>query len=153
MSPREVKVVIDDGAYLPVRAHGDDAGYDLRTPADFNLPAMTEGIPFADTPSCGMAVVDTGVHIQIPKGYCGMVVSKSGLNVNKNITVTGLIDSGYTGTIRVKLYNYGKTAWQFKRGDKIAQLVLLPVYTPYLNPVDSLEKTERGNGGFGSTGR
>jgi len=84
--------------------------------------------------------------------------SKSGLNVKFGITGEGVIDTGYTGSIVVKLYNHSEFPKFFGRGDKIIQLVLLPIITPQLNVVDSIDKlygteTERGNNGFGSTGK
>ena len=88
----------------------------------------------------------------IPEGYVGMVKSKSGLNVNCGLTSEGVIDSGYTGSIVVKLYNHGKNAVLIEQGMKISQLVILPIITPFLLMVDSLDETERGDGGFGSTG-
>ena len=126
-----------------------DAGYDLRTPIDFRVPAG------------GYAIVDTGVHIQIPEGYVGFLKSKSGLNVKAHITGEGVIDSGYTGSIVVKLYSHQKAptsmaevfGTSFSRGDKIIQIVLLPIFKPDIEIVDSLEETERGDGGFGSTGK
>lgn len=74
-------------------------------------------------------------------------------NVNHNITSDGTIDMGYTGSIRVKLYNHGKEDYQVMAGDKISQLVIVPILTPTLEWVENLEETERGNNGFGSTGR
>lgn len=142
-----MRVKLDPGAFFPVRAHEDDAGMDLRTPIDIFIKKHTE--EYGD----GMAVIDTGVHLEIPKGYCGMLVSKSGLNVRNDITNTGLIDAGYTGSIKVKLYNHGSNGTYFKRGDKISQLVIIPCITPELERVDELEDTDRGSGGFGSTGR
>lgn len=139
--PEKMKVVLDDGAYMPERAHELDAGYDLRTPKDVYIFG-------------GMnATIDTGVHVQIPDGYVGFLKSKSGLNVKYNITGEGVIDAGYTGSIKVKLYNNGNFTKRFYKGDKIIQLVILPIYTPELEQVDRLEETERGNGGFGSSGR
>lgn len=85
-----------------------------------------------------------------------MLKSKSGLNVNNGIVSEGVIDSGYTGSIVVKLYNHGGYDYKVKAGDKISQLVILPILTPELEPVDSVEefgKSERGSDGFGSTGR
>ena len=82
-----------------------------------------------------------------------MVKSKSGLNVKYNLTSEGVIDAGYTGSIVVKLYNHGNTAVIIEKGQKISQLVLLPIFTPELMQVDALEDTERGQGGFGSTGK
>lgn len=93
-----MKVVIDPGCYMPERAHEDDAGLDLRTPHDVVVPSF------------GSAVIDTGVHMQIPVGMVGMLKSKSGLNVKSGITSEGVIDAGYTGSIVAKLYNHsGKT--------------------------------------------
>jgi dUTP pyrophosphatase len=144
----KIKVMLDEGAFAPESAHTADAGYDLRTPIDFSVPAG------------GYAIVDTGVHIQIPEGYVGFLKSKSGLNVKCHITGEGVIDSGYTGSIVVKLYSHDPITLcadvfgaYFSRGDKIIQLVLLPILKPELEIVDSLEETERGDGGFGSTGR
>lgn len=137
----KIKVKLDEGAFAPESAHTADAGYDLRTPIDF---AIGGG---------GSAKIDTGVHIAIPEGYVGFLKSKSGLNVNHNLIGEGVIDSGYTGSIVVKLYNLGNIARFFERGDKIIQLVLLPIIKPDVEIVDSLEDTERGDNGFGSTGR
>jgi dUTP pyrophosphatase len=101
----------------------------------------------------GSAKIDTGVHIDIAPGLVGMLKSKSGLNVKFGITSEGVIDAGYTGSIVAKLYNHGESPVVFSAGDKITQLVLLPVYIPdELVVVDSFEQTERGDNGFGSTG-
>lgn len=137
----KMKVVVDEGAFLPTRAHETDAGLDLYSPNEFVL--------YNDD----SYTVDTGVHVQIPEGYVGMVKSKSGLNVKHGIQSEGVIDSGYTGSICVKLYNHGNCAVLIEKGQKISQLVLLPIITPELEVVDSLEETERGDGGFGSTGK
>jgi len=83
----------------------------------------------------------------------GFIKSKSGLNVNHDIVSEGVIDVGYTGSIRVKLYNHGGYDYKVNKGDKISQLVILPILTPDLELVDELESTERGEGGFGSTGK
>lgn len=134
-------VQLDPGAYMPERAHESDAGYDIRTPYDFKLEPD------------GAVMINSGVHIEIPDGYVGFLKSKSGLNAMWSITGEGVIDAGYTGPITVKLYNDGICTKLFKRGDKIIQLVLLPVFTPELIQVDELGETERGANGFGSTGR
>lgn len=136
-----IKIVLDDGAFAPVRAHEDDAGLDLRTPVKVTVPAK------------GSVVIDTGIHIAIPKGYAGFLKSKSGLNVNHGIVSEGVIDAGYTGIIRAKLFNHSDEDFTFLAGDKITQLVILPVCIPKLELVNSLDKTDRGDGGFGSTGR
>ncbi len=137
-----MKIMLDEGALMPLRGHKDDAGLDLLTPVEFGiLPG-------------GSATIDTGVHIQIHPGLVGMLKSKSGLNVKHGITSEGVIDAGYTGSIVAKLYNHGKEAVYFERGDKITQLVIMPVYIPdALVVVKEFEATDRGNGGFGSTGR
>ena len=89
-------VKLDPGAYMPKRAHEQDAGYDLRTPKRVVLHPDSA------------VTIDTGVHICVPEGKCAVVVSKSGLNTKHDITSTGLIDEGFTGTIIIKLYNHGK---------------------------------------------
>lgn len=136
-----MKIVIENGAYIPERAHATDAGLDIKTPVPFYLAANDS------------IVIDTGVHVQLPKGTVGMLKSKSGLNIKHGITSEGVIDEGYTGSIRAKLYNNGPEGVNFNAGDKITQLVILPVLTPELEMVDSLEETDRGSNGFGSTGR
>lgn len=139
----KIRVKLDQGAYAPESAHAEDAGYDLRTPISFIVPAG------------GCEVIDTGVHIEIPKGYVGFLKSKSGLNVKNDITGEGVIDAGYTGSIRVKLYHNNPKGElkAFDEGDKIIQIVLLPIIKPEIVIVNNLEATERGSGGFGSTGR
>ena len=103
-------------------------------------------------PAGGSAVIDTGVHVSIPAGAVGMLKSKSGLNVKRNVLSEGVIDAGYTGPIVVKLYNHGSEDVAVTPGMKITQLVILPILTPELELTDALEETERGDGGFGSTG-
>lgn len=137
-----MKIVLDKGAFMPTRGHATDAGLDLRTPVAFGIKAG------------GSAVIDTGVHVEIPVGMVGMLKSKSGLNVNHGITSEGVIDAGYTGSIRAKLYNHGNHDISFEKGDKITQLVVMPIYIPEaLEVVEALEETDRGANGFGSTGR
>lgn len=153
-----LKVMLDPGAKMPTRAHEADAGLDLYAPEDVKVPgcvwvANTAMKASVGAVKVGTAVIDTGVHVEIPVGYVGMVKSKSGLNINENITSEGVIDSGYTGSIRVKLYNHGANVVEIKKGQKISQLVILPIITPVPVVVDSLDETERGNGGFGSTGK
>lgn len=137
-----MKVILDKGAYMPVRAHDVDAGMDIRSPRTVMIPAGSSH------------VIDTGVHIEIPKGYAGFLKSKSGLNVKYSITSEGVIDAGYQGSICVKLYNHGSTWYEVQKGDKISQLVILPVLLDGVEQADAFDsETERGNGGFGSTGR
>lgn len=137
-----MKVMVEEGAFAPVRAHSTDAGLDLRSSKPVRVPAK------------GSAIVGTGVHVELPKGCCGLLVSKSGLNVKHDITSTGLIDEGYTGEIVVKLYNHGNNSYQIEAGDKISQLVVIPVKYEDVELVDKLESdSDRKNNGFGSTGR
>ena len=137
-----MKIKLDEGAYMPTRAHATDAGLDIMTRETVRLWAG----------SC--AVFDTGVHVELPHGFYGQIQSKSGLNINHSIvSCGGTIDEGYTGSIRVKLYNLGSESHVFQRGDKIAQLVIMPYIAPDLEVVDELDETERGDNGFGSTGR
>lgn len=152
----KLKVKLDPGALMPTRAHSTDAGLDLYAPVDVVVPPCCgESIGNGSVVfvKAGMAVIDTGVHLGIPAGYVGMIKSKSGLNVKHNITSEGVIDAGYTGSMVVKLYNHGNTKVRIEKGQKISQLVIMPIITPDLELADSLEETERGNGGFGSTGK
>lgn len=140
-----MKIKLDDGAYMPERAHETDAGLDLKA---------REG-QMIWSGEC--AVFDTGVHIALPHCFYGKIESKSGLNVNHDIvSCGGVIDEGYTGSIKVKLYNLGKTSYRVHAGDKIAQLVIMPYCAPKLELVsflDELGQSDRGENGFGSTGR
>lgn len=136
-----MRVKLDNGAYMPTKAYRDDAGLDLRArERTVIMPNSSE-------------VFDTGVHIAIPEGCCGVLVSKSGLNTNFSMTSTGLIDSGYTGSIRIRVYNFGKHPYMFERGDKISQLVIVRHLDEKLEQVDELEDTPRGDKGFGSSGK
>lgn len=136
-----MKIVIDPGAYAPVRAHKDDAGLDLRAKELVKIWPKSS------------VCIDTGVHVEIPKYHFGKIESKSGLNVNESIvSCGGVIDCGYTGSIVVKLYNFGQRAHIFNPGDKVAQLIIQPYIAPEIEIVDSLEETERGDRGFGSSG-
>ena len=148
----EIKVSLDNGAYMPEKAHAEDAGFDLRTPINFILRSVNTGISGLGA-ECGMITIDTGVHIEIPKGYVGMIKSKSGLNVNHNIITEGVVDAGYTGSIKVKMYNLGSHFKTFEAGDKITQLVILPIPEVELVKVDTIDGGSRGDNGFGSTGK
>ena len=153
-----MKIMLDPGAKMPTRAHPWDAGLDLYAPCDTVVEkAHTYGSgydgSFHGSVYIGCKIIDTGVHVEIPEGYVGLIKSKSGLNVNHGLTAEGVIDAHYTGSIRVKLYNHTDATYHFKAGDKIAQLVIVPCLLPELELVDSLEETDRGDNGFGSTGR
>ena len=136
-----MRITLDKGAHMPERAHDTDAGIDIKAIGEHVIPAH------------GSQVIKTGVHVQLPHCYGGLFVSKSGLNVSENVCSTGLIDEGYTGELIVKLYNHGRSDYTVHDGDKITQLVIIPVAYEPLEVVDSIDGGERGDGGFGSTGR
>lgn len=136
-----MNIMLDSTALMPKRGHATDAGLDLLSPIDTVVPAN------------GSISIDTGVHIELSPNTAGFLKSKSGLNVKYGITSEGVIDVGYTGSIAVKLYNHSGMDYSVCRGDKISQLVVVNIDTPDLVLVDKLADTERGNGGFGSTGR
>lgn len=137
-----MNIQLDEGAFMPEYAHpGFDAGFDIRSPIDFVVPAR------------GSVVINTGIHIELAPNTVGMLKSKSGLNVNHDLTSEGVIDVNFCNSIRVKLYNHGNTDYHGKRGDKISQLVVMPFIVETFNLVEKLEEKGRGNNGFGSTGR
>jgi dUTP pyrophosphatase len=136
-----MKIKLDDGAYMPTRAYPTDAGLDLRARETQIVPAKES------------ATFDTGVHIELPEGTVGMLKSKSGLMCKFGLVGEGVIDVGYSGSIVVKLFNHSGYDYEVHKGDKISQLVILPVLTPYLEVVDELSESDRGNNGFGSSGR
>ena len=136
-----MKIKLDNGAYTPTRAHSADAGLDIYS--------RERKLVRAHDSEC----FDTGVHMEIPKGFVGFLKSKSGLNVKHGLTSEGVIDSGYTGSICVKLYNNSDEDYIINGGDKISQLVILPIVLPDLEIVKELGKTDRGSNGFGSSGK
>lgn len=136
-----MKIMLDEGAKVS-RAHPYDAGLDL-------YARETQIVPAKES-----AVFDTGVHIELPLCTTGFLKSRSGLNVRHGIVSDGgVIDAGYTGSIRVKIYNHSGYDYTVHAGDRIAQLVILKCELPELEFVDSLDDTDRGDNGFGSTGR
>lgn len=137
----QINVVLEPAALMPTRAHDIDAGLDLYTPF------------FAMVPPHGRCVIDTGVHIGIPAGFVGKLESKSGLMRKAGITCRGTVDAGYTGTVQAVIFNHSDKAYTFEAGDKITQLVIYPIVTPTPIRVNMVQKTERGDNGFGSTGR
>lgn len=138
---KQINIMLDSEALMPKRGHATDAGLDLLSPLDTVVPAK------------GCTSIDTGVHIELPPNTAGFLKSKSGLNVKYGITSEGVIDVGYNGSIVCKLYNHSNMDYEIKRGDKITQLVVMKIDIPELNVVDEFKATERGNNGFGSTGR
>ena len=136
-----IKFSMDEGAFPIARAHAADAGFDIRSREKRLVRAKSS------------EVFHPGVHVEIPQGGGGQIISKSGLNVNHDITSTGLIDSGYSGEIVVKLYNNGNDDYQVNVGDKISQLVIFPCVMDAAEQVEDIRGGERGSNGFGSTGK
>lgn len=135
---------LEEWAHPIDRAHWDDAGIDFRTPEGFTLHAGEQRI------------VDTGVAVQIPIGYYGKMESKSGLMVNHGIIcLGGVIDSGFRGHIKVRMWNTWQEDYTFEQGDKLVQMVLIP--TLLLEPMEAgkLEDSLSGRdeNGYGSSGR
>lgn len=137
----KLKVVLDDGATMPAYAHDDDAGMDLISAEAGEIPAH------------GRQTFKTGVHMAIPNGYFGAIRAKSGLLRKHGLICSGTVDCSYTGEIMVTLVNTSDEDYQVFKGDKIAQMILIPYHHAEFIQVDKLDETERGDNGFGSTGR
>ena len=134
---------LNDDALLPVKAHDDDAGYDL-----FACDSLT-------IPSGESRLVPTGVALALPPRMEAQIRPRSGLALRDQITVLnspGTIDAGYRGEVGVILMNHGKEAFAVTKGMKIAQMVITALPDAMLVEADSLDATSRGSGGFGSTG-
>lgn len=134
---------LNDRASTPFRQHHDDAGADLFASEDAIIPVH------------GWTPVRTGIAIEIPYGYVGLVHPRSGLAFKHGISVLntpGTVDAGYRGEVMVVLYNVSTKPYQVLYGDRIAQLLVQKVELPQFYTVKSLDDTLRGDGGFGSTG-
>lgn len=132
---------INPEAKLPNLAYPGDAGVDLFSVEDIEIPPMEN------------RAVSTGIKIAIPDGYAGFIWDKSGLALNNQIkTMAGVIDSGYRGEIKVVLLNLGKTTFKVLKGSKIAQLIITPIIYWEIEEVKELDQTHRGEKGFGSSG-
>jgi deoxyuridine 5'-triphosphate nucleotidohydrolase len=137
----QIKIKLDEGAIIPKYAHTWDGGMDL-------FAAERKVVRAND-----FEVIETGVHIEIPEGYVGLITSKSGLMAKHGLTCRGTIDSHYTGSIKAVVFNHSKRDYIVEKEDKVTQLVILKCEHPQLQLVDELEDTDRSTGGFGSTGR
>ncbi|PSC74089.1 Deoxyuridine 5 -triphosphate nucleotidohydrolase [Micractinium conductrix] len=132
---------LNEHALLPKRGSAGAAGYDLASCEDTEVPAR------------GRAVVKTGLQIAIPPGTYARVAARSGLAVKHFIdTGAGVVDEDYRGEVGVVLFNHSDAPFPVKRGDRIAQLILERIATPQVAEVESLDDTQRGAGGYGSTG-
>lgn len=138
-----LKCKVTDPKYTPTRAHPGDAGLDLKAAENALLyPGDRQAI-------------DTGVCVEVAKGYVGLLCARSGKALQSGLGIAngvGVIDSGYRGPVKVLLINHGGKQIEISRGDRIAQLLIVPIETPSVEIVDSLSDSERGVGGLGSTG-
>ena len=142
----KVKVAMMAGCedLLPAKAHADDAAFDLRSRCNMVVPVNKS------------TLVPTGVFIELPVNYEAQVRPRSGLALKHNITLTnspGTIDAGYRGEVGVIMFNHGPEEFAIKRGDRIAQMGIAELPVVELETVETLSATDRGEGGFGSTGR
>ena len=140
-NPNSLKTLrVNSDATLPTRAHPDDAGLDLYGLEDVYLE-VGQG-----------KVAKTGIALALPQGHVGLIADRSSLAKKGIKTAGGVIDAGYRGEIQIVLWNISPVPVQLKRGERIAQLLILPIATPAVVEVSTLDETERGLGGFGSTG-
>jgi len=139
----ELPIVLLEGASLPAYATAGSAGMDLRASEDVTLaPGERRAVP-------------TGLRMAIPEGYEGQVRPRSGLALRHGLAMVnspGTIDSDYRGEVKMILINLGSELVQFSKGERLGQLVICPIVRAVPIKVESLEGTERGDGGFGSTG-
>lgn len=136
---------LNDMAIIPTRGSAEAAGYDLYSASEFDIE-----IPRGQT-----VKIDTGIAVEIPKGCFGAIFARSGLATKKGLrpaNAVGVIDSDYRGPLVVALHNDSNIAQYIGAKERIAQLVIIPYKEVEFEEVDELEDTERGNGGFGSTG-
>jgi deoxyuridine 5'-triphosphate nucleotidohydrolase len=143
--------LVHPAAILPQRMTAGSAGFDLHAAESVEIPPT-----HCEPRGCaeiGRALVSTGIVIELPQGTVGRIASRSGLSVKANIeTGAGWIDSDYRGTVMVELKNFSSKPYQVNEGDRIAQLVILPVVDAEISIVAETGQTARGLSGFGSTG-
>lgn len=138
---------LNENAVIPTRGSEYAAGYDLYS----CLTADAAHIPPHTT-----LMVDTGWAMEIPQGYFGAIFARSGLASKQGLrpaNCVGVIDSDYRGPVKVALHNDTDKVQTIKNGDRVAQLLIIPFFPVDFNEVDELDDTERGEGGFGSTGK
>ena len=136
--------MLEEGAQVPTYAHDDDAAADMYAFEDITIQPHTHGTP-----------VGTGVHIQLPEGWVAFVLPRSSMGAKTPLRLSnsvGVIDSGYRGEVRAIYDNISDDPYEIHKGDRIAQMLVMPSYRFKANVVDSLTDSDRGEGGFGSTG-
>lgn len=130
------------GDYLPVYSKPGDAGADLKSAVEDVIPAR------------GKKLIGTGIRLKLPLGHVGLIWPRSGLAVDHSLdSGAGVVDAQYRGEIKVLLFNHSDQDFHIKPGDRIAQLLVQKVETVQFVQVEKLDETQRGNGGFGSTGK
>ena len=142
----QIKIQMSEncGDLFPAKAHADDAAFDLRSRENMVLPVGKS------------TLVPTGVFMELPVGYEAQVRPRSGLALKHNLTLTnspGTIDAGYRGEVGVIMFNHGPEEFSISRGDRIAQMVICKLPDVELCPAEELSASDRGEGGFGSTGK
>lgn len=135
-----MRILLDKGAKVPTRAFPTDAGLDFYSMRDGTVPAH------------GSATFGTGVHVELPKGTAGIILPRSGLMVKRDLLTFGVIDESYRGEIMVHMMNHSDEEYRVYAGDKISQMLIVPVLYEDVEVVDVLAEGERGENGFGSTG-
>lgn len=136
-----MRIKLEDGALAPSRAHETDAGLDLY--------ALRGGLVRAHQ----AATFHTGVHAELPVGTVGILMPKSGMMTRHNLLTFGVVDEGYTGEIMVHIFNCGGKNYGVRAGDKISQMLIVPVRYEKVEIVEEISGGARGDCGFGSTGR
>ena len=140
----ELPIQLEDGAQVPTYAHDSDAAADMYAMEDTTILAHSIGTP-----------VKTGVHIQLPEGWVAFILPRSSIGAKTPLRLSnsaGVIDSGYRGEVRALYDNISDEPYQIHKGDRIAQMLVMPSYRFKAKIVDSLEDSDRGEAGFGSTG-
>jgi dUTP pyrophosphatase len=136
-----IKTIVRDRGFVPQRQHTDDAGADLYTPNSFSIGPQE------------IVEVDLMCGFEIPESHAGLIVPRSSMNKKQIHVYLGVIDSGYRGFVKVLLQNIGTEVKHFNLGDRIAQILIIPVLLQDFCKAPALSDTTRGSGGFGSTGR
>lgn len=141
MSANVCKVVLaSEAAKVPEKKTNGSAGYDLYASENLLIPPNSQSL------------VSTGVQLALPFGSYGQIAARSGLSMKGIFVGAGVIDSDYRGEVKVLLRNFGDEDLNIKVSDRIAQLLVLPVLSPTMTLSETLDSTDRGEGGFGSTG-
>ena len=132
---------LSDSATLPTRGNDGDAGWDLYSNESVTIP------------SGATVLVSTGIAMAIPRGYAGLIWDRSSMGVKGVHRHAGVIDSGYRGPVKVCLYNTTKKPYSIELGDRVAQILIQQIPMFKIHEVEDLDSTDRGSGGFGSTGK